>query len=64
MGFIRETPLKRFELYNLANDRTQQHNLAEKEPERFVRMRDELREAHQTQQRLAIDWESARPASK
>ena len=63
MGFIRETPLKRFELYNLANDRRQQHNLAENELERFVRMRDELVAAHQVQQETALGWESARPIS-
>ena len=64
MGFIRETPLERFELYNLANDRRQQHNLAENELERFVRMRDELVAAHQVQQETALGWESARPISR
>lgn len=62
MAFIRETPLKRFELYNLAKDRRQQFNLAEKEPERFVRMRDELIASHRTQQGKALSWDRGRPS--
>ena len=61
LRFIRDTPLARFALFNLVSDSRQENDLSEKEPERFRKMRDQLRARHSAMQRAALGWKNHLP---
>lgn len=57
MDFIRNAQLKRFTLYDLSKDLTQERDLADVLPEKFEAMKKRLIESHLSIQGAARDWE-------
>ncbi|MGY8770600.1 MAG: sulfatase family protein [Pirellulales bacterium] len=61
MSFIKETKLKRFTLYNLTSDPTQQKNISGNHPELFEKLRTQLIESHTEIQVNALSWQDNQP---
>jgi hypothetical protein len=56
MAVIAAEELARFELYNLASDQTQQHDLASTEPQRLQEMRKTLIARHREVRDDGVKW--------
>ena len=56
IGDIKKTGLINFQLFNLRKDPHQDHDLASQEPERLVKMKEQMQTLHREVVAEAFDW--------
>lgn len=64
LNLVKNGNLIHFQLFNIKTDPAQQHDLSEKEPVRYIRMKSQLITAHSDMQIQSMGWEGTKPIKR